>query len=640
LSNNVNNAFNPTFNDGFGTFNNGLPLGAKGFAKAPDIDVAVKLAAAGGSISNGQLILGDVSQAVGCLVSSTSQIRGSYDYNSNSRRLTYNFTFGDNEPLYNNRMLFNGTSTLIHIHGPALRGGTAPVQLTIKGDSMNGSVILSALQATQLNAGMWYMNIHSNQCPDGEIRAQLDIGYAVDALGLTPGQIGAFSSNLDGGFVAEDLQILGDVFQSVKCPAPSKAKIRGTYSYDESSRRFKYNFTYGDNSPNFDNLLLFRNAKATAISFQGPALRNETGPVQMVVNKFAGTKILSRMQVDQLKGGSWYLNIKSDLCPFGEIRAQLDINTSLGLNVLPGLEGVGQANSPLNGQQGVGLSSTLGLDANLKAKDFVVPPLLLAGGLPILGDVSQSLNCFAKSRTQIRGSYTFDLSTRWFTYRFTFGDNVPIYNNRRMFENKRTTMIHFHGPAPRGGTAAVQLTIPIQGLSSGSTELTLEQASQLQQGLWYLNIHSEYCPQGEIRAQLDSGLGNGGKIDTNFNNGFIKTDNSGFASTKNAFGIASINNAKIKSSALRVPQNNFNSAAASFSIGNNGVGISNFNNGIGISSPQNGFGIGNTGFGVSNNGFGASYNGFGFGGNYIRRSPEHSESSTIDAKLQVDTVKQ
>jgi hypothetical protein len=66
------------------------------------------------------------------------------------------------------------------------------------------------------------------------------------------------------------------------------------------------------------------------------------------------------------------------------------------------------------------------------------------------------------------------------------------------------TAAHFHGPSLIGENAGV--AVPLQGgLASpvvGSAVLTLDQASDLMNGRWYLNIHTAAFPGGEIRAQL------------------------------------------------------------------------------------------------------------------------------------------
>ena len=66
--------------------------------------------------------------------------------------------------------------------------------------------------------------------------------------------------------------------------------------------------------------------------------------------------------------------------------------------------------------------------------------------------------------------------------------------------------MHFHGPAPAGSNAGVQLNIgAISGLTSpsiGSSTITGDQASDLLAGLWYINIHTSTYAGGEIRGQV------------------------------------------------------------------------------------------------------------------------------------------
>ncbi len=72
-----------------------------------------------------------------------------------------------------------------------------------------------------------------------------------------------------------------------------------------------------------------------------------------------------------------------------------------------------------------------------------------------------------------------------------------------------TTAAHFHGPAPIGSNAGVQIGFtgfPL-GVTSGNYPntfiLTAAQETQLLSGLWYVNIHSTAFPGGEIRSQIN-----------------------------------------------------------------------------------------------------------------------------------------
>ena len=66
--------------------------------------------------------------------------------------------------------------------------------------------------------------------------------------------------------------------------------------------------------------------------------------------------------------------------------------------------------------------------------------------------------------------------------------------------------IHFHGPAGVGTNAAVQVNLgAISGLTSptfGAVVISEVQEAQLLNSLWYVNIHTEAYPDGEIRGQV------------------------------------------------------------------------------------------------------------------------------------------
>jgi hypothetical protein len=66
------------------------------------------------------------------------------------------------------------------------------------------------------------------------------------------------------------------------------------------------------------------------------------------------------------------------------------------------------------------------------------------------------------------------------------------------------TMAHFHGPAAAGANASVALMIGTNPTSpaKGSATLTDAQAADLQNGLWYINIHTNANRGGEIRGQV------------------------------------------------------------------------------------------------------------------------------------------
>ena len=70
------------------------------------------------------------------------------------------------------------------------------------------------------------------------------------------------------------------------------------------------------------------------------------------------------------------------------------------------------------------------------------------------------------------------------------------------------TGAHFHGPVGPGVAAGVQLKLaPTNATTNrlvGEATLTDEQMRQVLAGLWYVNIHTEKYPDGEIRGQVEN----------------------------------------------------------------------------------------------------------------------------------------
>ncbi|MBI1418596.1 MAG: CHRD domain-containing protein [Limimaricola sp.] len=68
------------------------------------------------------------------------------------------------------------------------------------------------------------------------------------------------------------------------------------------------------------------------------------------------------------------------------------------------------------------------------------------------------------------------------------------------------TGMHFHGPAAKGADAGVAVNIgDISGLTSpsaGQATLTADQMKQVEDGMWYINIHTSANVKGEIRGQV------------------------------------------------------------------------------------------------------------------------------------------
>lgn len=69
-----------------------------------------------------------------------------------------------------------GSATMAHFHGPAAVGKAAGVAVPLPNpvtSPTRGSASVTDAQIGDLQAGMWYVNVHTAAHPDGEIRGQL-----------------------------------------------------------------------------------------------------------------------------------------------------------------------------------------------------------------------------------------------------------------------------------------------------------------------------------------------------------------------------------------------------------------------------------------------------------------------------------
>ena len=70
----------------------------------------------------------------------------------------------------------SGAATMAHIHGPATETQNAGVLIGFNNpvtSPMSGQVTLTPAQFADLNAGKWYVNVHTAANRPGEIRGQL-----------------------------------------------------------------------------------------------------------------------------------------------------------------------------------------------------------------------------------------------------------------------------------------------------------------------------------------------------------------------------------------------------------------------------------------------------------------------------------
>ncbi len=85
-----------------------------------------------------------------------------------TKTLTYTLTYSG----------LTGPATAAHFHGPADPGKNAGVVVPIKPPESpaKGTATLTDDQIAQLEAGKWYVNVHTKANPGGEIRGQVQAG--------------------------------------------------------------------------------------------------------------------------------------------------------------------------------------------------------------------------------------------------------------------------------------------------------------------------------------------------------------------------------------------------------------------------------------------------------------------------------
>ncbi|MDN5785573.1 CHRD domain-containing protein [Pseudorhodobacter sp.] len=84
-------------------------------------------------------------------------------------KLTFNITFHD----------MSADPTAGHFHGPAAKGADAPPVVTLVESGgyatpINGEATVTPEQVKEILDGMWYINLHTDQNPNGEIRGQVE----------------------------------------------------------------------------------------------------------------------------------------------------------------------------------------------------------------------------------------------------------------------------------------------------------------------------------------------------------------------------------------------------------------------------------------------------------------------------------
>ena len=91
------------------------------------------------------------------------------------------------------------------------------------------------------------------------------------------------------------------------------------------------------------------------------------------------------------------------------------------------------------------------------------------------------------------GTASLDTLTNLFSWNISFTDALL---------KGPETVAHFHGPAPAGVSAGAQITLPLGTPKTGAQTVSAQQAADILDELWYVNVHTSVHPGGEIRGQV------------------------------------------------------------------------------------------------------------------------------------------
>lgn len=96
---------------------------------------------------------------------STATGTGQATLDTATRTLTWNVTYTG----------LSGAAIGAHFHGPGEAGKNAGIILHFRSTAspITGSQVVTEMQAADILAGKWYVNIHTERNPSGEIRGQL-----------------------------------------------------------------------------------------------------------------------------------------------------------------------------------------------------------------------------------------------------------------------------------------------------------------------------------------------------------------------------------------------------------------------------------------------------------------------------------
>ncbi len=228
------------------------------------------------------------------------------EYNTGTKRLRFTFisTFYGSEVI-----------TIAHFHGPAAVGVSAPVRVSIIGTplspaqsqgSFSGNIELTAEQESELLAGNWYLQVHTNQNGPGALRAQMvpqtGGSYVTYSLATTAGAVsGQASSSTGSGFFVGQ--------------------------YNRTTNEMRYAFQWGLGSGELATLAHFHGPAAVGVSAEvrigllGPPTTPTSPNTQQ--GFYNGSTTLTDNFETELLANNWYFQLHSNNNGPGALRGQM-----------------------------------------------------------------------------------------------------------------------------------------------------------------------------------------------------------------------------------------------------------------------------------------------------------------------------
>ena len=222
-------------------------------------------------------------------------------YNKTTKILTYSITWKS----------LSKAPTGAHIHGVAPRGFNAPIidnftasiPKTVDGTITNSVLVdETKIKEKDLLAGLYYVNIHTETNPSGEIRGQIEF-QKPDVV-------------MKKGLLLEGKQ--------EKTPIDGPACGTADVSYNKTAKVLVYAITWHSLTGNL-----------TVSHIHGEALRGANAPVvhdfSPLISKTTQGTFTNWVRVDEtaikeagLLNGQYYFNLHTSLNPGGEIRGQIE----------------------------------------------------------------------------------------------------------------------------------------------------------------------------------------------------------------------------------------------------------------------------------------------------------------------------